>query len=90
MNNFLKNKNSFFNIIGILILLFTSIIYISNYNKEDYHGYMRVFSILGLFLSFSLFLIDFILRRFIKEKNKLNFIETTISAIIILIFLICI
>lgn len=90
MNNFLKNKNSFFNIIGILILLFISIIYISNYNKEDYHGYMRSFSILGLFFSFFLFLIDFILRRFIKEKNKLNFIETTLSAIIILIFLISI
>ncbi len=74
----------------MLILLFTSIIYISNFSNEDYHGYMRAFSILGLFFSLLLFLIDFILRRFIKEKSKLNFIETTLSAIIILIFLISI
>jgi hypothetical protein len=44
MNNFIKSKIYVFNVTGIIFLIFSSIIFISNINKEHYHGYMRGFA----------------------------------------------
>tara|TARA_R110000850_G_scaffold269422_1_gene401484 strand:- start:8554 stop:8829 length:276 start_codon:yes stop_codon:yes gene_type:complete len=87
MNNFIKSKISVFNIIGILLIIISIILFFSSVNRLDYHGYARGFAYLFFLFSLLLLFLDFIFRKFIYDRMNLNILEAGLFIFSLTIFL---
>jgi Kef-type K+ transport system membrane component KefB len=88
---FIKKNISVFNFISIMIFFYlVKFIFINKSNEEDNHliFFLIAFVILIILIFFLLF--DFILKKIITQRLKLNFVEllitTTLFSILYLIF----
>ena len=77
---FIKKNISVFNCISIMIFFYlVKFIYINKSNEEDNHLIFFLFAfVIFIILIFSL-LFDFILKKIIRQRLKLNFIELIIT-----------
>jgi hypothetical protein len=72
---FIKKNISIFNIIIILLLFISIVVFISSVNEPDYHGFARGFSYFFLVYSLLLLLLDFVFRKFINYRINLNILQ---------------
>lgn len=84
--DFIKRNISVFIIFGVFFLLISCLIFITSINESDYHGYGRGFSIITFILGLLFFILDFILKQFIKDRFNLNFFEVILTIFILVYF----
>ena len=84
---FIKKNISVFNILGVIFLLSSIVIFFNSLNKIDYHGFAKGLSILILIFSLLLLILDFIFKNLIIDRIYLNLLEAALFMLSLIIFI---
>jgi hypothetical protein len=84
---FIKRNISVFNIIAISVFIISSFILINIKAENSYHGLKVFFLILSFLFSIILLIIDFVVRKIIKNESKKSLIKLILYPIIFILLI---